>query len=184
MAKELVTNIYTDGTDWEHTIIAAHHNFLICNILVASVHTHTVKNVPRGKGKSANPNSHHVPHLLPDQKHKPTAAKLHYAVLITALEIFFQAGKFPRNNCLSRAGGTSQWWANGASQVQQSLSMTVPVLTALSSWGLSTKLEGFIRHLDWWGAISTGCVSISFNWSSPVWDSISGNHKGFGSQSR
>lgn len=103
MAKELVTNIYTDGTDWEHTIIAAHHNFLICNILVASVHTHTVKNVPRGKGKSANPNSHHVPHLLPDQKHKPTAAKLHYAVLITALEIFFQAGKIPKEQ-LSEQG--------------------------------------------------------------------------------
>lgn len=123
MAKELVANIYTDGTDWEHTIIAAHHDFLICNILVASVHMHTVKNVPRGKGKSANPNSHHVPHLLPDQKHKPTAAKLHYAALITALEIFFQAGKFPRNNCLSRAGGTK---VSGEQMVPHKFSKAFP----------------------------------------------------------
>lgn len=132
MVNELVTNIYTDGTDWEHIIIAALHNFLSCNILAASIYMHIVESEPRRKGESANPNSHHLPHLLPDQKYNPTAPKLHYTLLIMAPEIFLQA-EFPRNKCLKQSRRSkSQWWANGASQFQQSPCMAAHILTALS----------------------------------------------------
>lgn len=96
-------DVLTDGTDWGHTVIGARHNLLSCNILVAAVHVSVVQGVPRGKGESGNLNSHHIPHPLPHQKHKPTATKLHYTMLITAAEILFQA-RFPRNECVSKAG--------------------------------------------------------------------------------
>lgn len=152
MANEFVINIYTDGTDWGDTIIAAPHNFLRCNILFASICMLIVKSEPRGKGESTNLISHHTPHLLPDQKHKPTAAKLHYALLIMAPKIFFQ-GVFPRNKCLKQGRrNKSQWWANGVSQVQHNLCTAAPFwLHFQGTWqgwsqGPSTKLEGFIRH--------------------------------------
>lgn len=185
MANEFVINIYTDGTDWGDTIIAAPHNFLRYNILFASICVLIVKSEPRGKGESTNLISHHTPHLLPDQKHKPTAAKLHYALLIMAPKIFFQ-GVFPRNKCLKQGRrNKSQWWANGVSQVQHNLCTAAPVLTALSR--NLTKVKPRPQHkagrihqtLGWWGAVSPGCVSTSFNWLNPIWDSISGNHKDF-----
>lgn len=76
MAKAMVTNdVLTDGTGWGHTVIAAHHNSLSSNILVATVQKPIVQRVPRGKGESEN--SHYIPHPPPDQKCKPTATKLH-----------------------------------------------------------------------------------------------------------